>query len=114
MGPDEGWVAYNATLATDTTAQVVKAAPGADKRLVITDLIISNTGSAGLLILQDPTGTPVVLGKIAIGATSASLIIPLRKPIMLGTNKGLNVVGFSSSSVTVVANGFTIDNADIK
>lgn len=111
MGLDGGWVAFNSTAANDTTARAVKAAPGAGKRLMVTDLILTNTGSAGLAIIQDTATT--VLMKIPIGATTGVAHYPLRKPIILPENKGLDVVGFSSSSVILNVTGFTIDSADL-
>lgn len=111
MGVDGGWVAFNTTTANDTTARVIKAAPGAGKRLMITDIIISNSGSAGLAIIEDSDGTDLM--KLLCSATTFQAHIPLRKPMILPENKGLSVVGFSSSGVIVNVTGFTIDSADL-
>lgn len=111
MGVDGGWVAFNTTTANDTTARAIKAAPGAGKQLMITDIIITNSGSAGLAIIEDSDGTDLM--KILCGATTHCQHFPLRKPMILPANKGLSVVGFSSSGVIVNVTGFTIDTADL-
>lgn len=116
-GFDEGWTAVSAA-STDATGVVVKAAPGAGFRLVITDLIITNTGSAaGVTYLTETSAAGTKLAHVALGigsTTPTQAVINLRKPIFLGENKSLWVYGYTNSSNIVTAVGYTIDINDIK
>lgn len=89
------------------TNNQLKAAPGANLSLYITDLIISNGATAGTVkIVEDEGGTPVDLLGPYYFAINGGLTMHFATPIRLTANKTL---GFTSATVTthtVSLNGY--------
>ena len=89
------------------TNNELKAAPGAGLSLYITDIIISNGGTAGSVLFVETTGTPVtVIEKLYFGVNSG---VPIRfiTPIKLTANKNFGFTSASVSTHTILVNGYT-------
>lgn len=106
------WYGQNGTDITSTTAQEIKAAPGAGKRIVLTQATILNktVAEAAVISLQDDAGTPVVIGTWAVSTAAGNggqVVLEFEPPIKLAENVALDGVAAGSLGDTVVsANGF--------
>lgn len=88
----------NANNATAQTNSQLKANPGANLSLYITDIIISNGATAGTVkIVEDQAGTPVDLLGPYYFAINGGCALHFETPIRLTANKTL---GFTSTTVT--------------
>ncbi len=93
-----------------TTAQTnneLKTAPGASLSLYITDIIVSNGATAGIVqFVEDTGGTPVAkTGKLYL-AINGGAVMNLKTPIRVTANKNF---GFTSTTVTthtITVNGY--------
>jgi hypothetical protein len=88
----------NENYATAQTNNALKAAPGANLSLYITDIIISNGATAGTIkIVEDTAGTPVdKIGPLYLAA-NGGMSKRFATPIRITANKD---VGFTSVTVT--------------
>lgn len=84
-----------------TTAQTnnqLKAAPGANLSLYITDVVVSNGATAGTIkLVEDESGTPVQISQTIYMAVNGGAVIRWKTPKRLTANKTL---GFTSTTVT--------------
>lgn len=84
-----------------TTAQTnnqLKAAPGANLSLYITDVVVSNGATAGSIkLVEDEGGTPVQISQTIYMAINGGAVIHWNTPKRLTANKTL---GFTSTTVT--------------
>lgn len=98
----------NENHASAQTNNELKAAPGANLSLYVTDIIISNGATAGSVqLVRDTAGTPVTIAGPYYFAINGGAVINLKTPIRLPANINL---GFTSTSVTthsVTVNGYT-------
>lgn len=83
--------------ATAQTANELVAAPGASTQLCITDIIVSNGATAGVVKLVENTGTPVDIFEDIYVGVNGGAVIPLQTPLCITTNTNL---GFTSTTVT--------------
>ena len=87
-----------------TTAQTnnqLKAAPGANLSIYITDVIFSNGATAGSIkLVEDEGGTPVQIGATVYMAINGGAVMNFKTPKRLTANKSL---GFTSTTVTTHA-----------
>jgi hypothetical protein len=103
-----------------TTLTQCQAAPGANLKLYITDVISqSNTSTAGLFTLQFGTGTNcgTGTGNLFFGSASALMASPantspvnhfhLTTPIAVTTNNAICVLGVVTNTTDIQINGFT-------
>lgn len=100
-GMPEGAVAFNATnaAAVDTagTAKAIQAAPGANKRLMVKQVVFTNPtpNEAAVLHLEDSDGTvlfgPVIVGKVGAGLHKKTLKVKFNPPMRVTINKGLSL-----------------------
>lgn len=84
--------------ATAQTNNELKAAPGANLSLYVTDIVISNGATAGSVrIVSDTGGTPVIqVNEIYLGINGGASL-NFKTPIRIPTNTNL---GFTSTTVT--------------
>lgn len=84
-----------------TSAQTnnqLKAAPGANLSIYITDVIFSNGATAGSIkLVEDEGGTPVQIGSTVYMAVNGGAVMNFVTPKRLTANKSL---GFTSTTVT--------------
>lgn len=90
------------------SAQTILAGVGG-KNIYVTDLLISTDGGAACnVIIQDSTGTPVVLvPKIYLPASAVNVPVPLRTPIKVATGKDLAALCSSGTpNISILALGY--------
>lgn len=84
--------------ATAQTANAIKAAPGANLSLYLTDVIISNGATAGdVKIVRDTGGTPTDIIENTYVAINGGAVVPFRTPLRVTANQD---VGYTSTTVT--------------
>jgi hypothetical protein len=109
-GTDWSYVAASGGI-TDTTAVPLKAAAGADIKIYLQTLTISNGGAAGtaFVINSDTGGSAVPIYRGYVGAGAAPVVITFRKPLETAANKRLEIVLASGTTVAVYvhATGYT-------
>jgi len=88
----------NDNQSTAQTNTVLKAAPGANLSLYITDIMISNGATAGdVRIVEDPAGTPVIKIPKLYFAANGGASKHFNTPIRITANKA---IGYTSTTVT--------------
>lgn len=93
------------TSANASSATAVKAKT-ADKKIYVTDLIISS-GAALTVQLQDDTAdTPVVLMEQIYMAANSSFSISFSTPLEVDTNKDLDVIASGAGNISVTVTGY--------
>lgn len=93
--------------ASAQTNQQLVAAPGAGKRIVITDILFSNGATAGKFkLVEDTGGTPVDLTKEFFFPISGGLIRKLPQPIRLTENKNLGITSTTVTTHTIEVHGY--------
>jgi len=81
---------FSVTASHATLAEATKAAPGAGKRLLITDISGSSDKVGAILsIIEDSAGTPVTKFEIQVGAGNFSQ--SFQTPIIITANKSATV-----------------------
>lgn len=99
------WSIPTATYASAQTNTSLKTAPGAGLSLYITDVVISNGATAGIIKLLDGSGgTELVGGHFAV---NGGLAISFRTPIKLTANTALCVTSTDVTSHKITVQGFT-------
>lgn len=106
QGSPEGLVRGNVANKTSTTAADVLPAPGVGWRLLIHDIMVtnSNTTTGAIVTLQDDAGSPVVLwaGFAAAGQGWAK---HFERPIVVDANRKVQAI----LSATLTTNGVQIN-----
>jgi len=106
--------------ATLTECQPAGAAPQADFRMYVTDIVAtSTTGTAGLFLIEYGTGTNCATGTIALfpskatvvrvpyqANTAAPTVIAFRQALQVPVKQALCVLGTGTNTVTIQINGF--------
>lgn len=90
------------------SAQTIQAGVGG-KNIYVTDLLISTDGGAACsLIIQDSTGTPIILvPKTYLPASAANVVLPLKTPIKVATGKDLAALCSSGTpNISILALGY--------
>lgn len=89
------------------TNTALKAAPGANLSLYITDVIVSNGATAGnIKFVEDTGGTPVDKIEVIYLAANGGAVINFKTPIRITANKDF---GYTSTTVTthsVIVSGY--------
>ncbi len=81
---------FSVTATHATAAAATKAAPGAGKRIFVTDISGSSDKAASILkIVEDTAGTPVTKWEIQVGAGNYSHTF--KTPIQITANKSVGV-----------------------
>lgn len=99
------WNASSSTTSSAATNASVKAAPGSGFALYITDIHISNEGTANTVTLLDGSGGTVKWGDYL--AVNGGENIALRTPIKLTSNTALCLTTTAADHCYVFVNGFT-------
>lgn len=89
------FVARNA--AVGTSASVIQAAPAAGLSIYITDIHVSNSGSALSVVSLLPTAGTAVIDVVA-AATGGGRSVSLQTPIKIAANTGLSVIASVAST----------------
>lgn len=94
-----------------TTAQTnneLKAAPGANLSLYITDIVVSNGAVAGSIeFFEDTGGTPVQKVGIIYMAINGGAVMNFSTPIRITANKNFGFTSTTSTTHGITVNGFT-------
>lgn len=88
-------------------AVTLQAAPGANKRLNVTRLIMSSV-TALTVTIRDATPT-VYAGPYYFGASTGTLDIWFAEPLYLADNKALQYITSGAGGITIEVEGFTSD-----
>ncbi len=93
------------------TNAVLKATPGAGKAIYITDIVLTNVGTAGTIkLVEDPAGTPVAVTPTFAIAVNTTVPIELDTPIKLTANKALGITSVNCVAHGILVNGYTAEN----
>lgn len=118
IGYDEGWIATNASAADDTPWVEIKATPGSGKRLCITSITITNTGSGtGIAQITETglSGAVVWRGVLQAGNTNATqFTVQFEKPLICTENVPIGIFGVANHALLATVAGFTASSDDIK
>lgn len=89
------------------TNNALKAAPGANLSLYITDLVVSNGATAGIVqFVEDTAGTPVnKTGKLYL-AINGGAVMNFKTPIRITANKDFGFTSTTCTTHTITVNGF--------
>ena len=103
-----GWRA-NETAAAAQTDNALRAAPGANLSLYITDMIFSNDGTAAasLKIVEDTAASSDVLGPYYLPASASGMTKTFSQPVRLTANKDAGYTSTGATNITVTLIGFT-------
>ena len=97
--------------AAAATNHLLMAAPGAGKALYITDLVLTNVGTAGTIkLVEDPAGTPANITPTMAIAVNTTVAIKLDTPIKLTANTALGITSVSCVAHGIQVNGYTAEN----
>ena len=103
------FVASAASTAAALTGVEVKAAPGAGKYLVLTQIVFSNEGTANSFILKTEDGTAVYppTGAVYLGANQTFNSGKLPHPITLPVaNKNVNATTVAADHSVTIVHGY--------
>jgi len=96
----------------------IKATPGSGKRLAVTAITITNTGSGTGIAQITETGTSgavVWRGVLQAGNTNATqFTVVFQKPIICSENVPIGVFGVANHALLATVQGFTVSSDDIK
>ncbi len=94
-----------------TTAQTnneLKAAPGANLSLYITDIIVSNGATAGnVKFVEDTGGTPIDKVEVTYLAINGGMVVNFKTPIRITANKNFGFTSVTSTTHSITVNGYT-------
>lgn len=107
LGSRYTWTSHIGPL-TNSIATAVKATPGAGKRLVVTDVLVTNIHASvdTLVTLQSTADTPIEAWSGVAGHAGGGFSCNFRKPVPLAENVGLNAVCGASATVHVSVGGY--------
>jgi hypothetical protein len=98
--------------ASAATNHLLVAAPATGKALYITDIVLTNVGTAGTIVLvEDPAGTPAAITPTMAINTNSTIAIHLDTPIKLTAVKALGITSVSCVAHGIQINGYTADDA---
>ncbi len=100
------WSAAAAFGAAQTDTEVV-ATPGGGLSLYVTDIIISNNGTAGSVKLVEDTASAVDVLEVMFFAENGGAVINLQTPIKLTANKNLGITSVSCTDHSITVCGYT-------
>lgn len=93
---------FSVTHTHATAAKATQAAPGAGKRLLVTDIAGSSDKAGSLIkIIEDTAGTPVTKFQIQVGA--GNFVHTFKTPIQITANKsgGVEIDGTAACKANV-------------
>lgn len=94
--------------AAAATNHLLVAAPDAGKALYITDIVLTNVGTAGTIkFVEDPAGTPAAITPTFAIAVNTTVAIHLDTPIELTAAKALGITSVSCVAHGILVNGYT-------
>lgn len=107
VGHPNAW-SVNENHSSAQTNNTLKAAPGANLSLYITDIIISNGAVAGnVKLVEDESGTPVDIFGPYYFAINGGMSHKFTTPKRLTANKSLGFTSVTSTTHTISVNGYT-------
>ena len=94
-----------------STAIEIKAAPGADKSLYITSVVITSNDADAYPYLQDEDDS-ILFGRFFPVLTSGgfALVKEFSKPIKVATNKALELASVAAGNVSIWIEGATAED----
>lgn len=98
------WTVTPAAYSAAQTNASVKAAPGANLSLYITDIFVSNGATAGIITLLDGSGGTVIFR--AYCAINGGAVLNLMQPIKLTANTALCLTSTTVTTHSVTISGF--------
>lgn len=84
----------------------LKAAPGANLSLYITDIMFSSDTNCTFAIIEDESGTPVTLSGPHYYGARGGIAMPLITPIKMTANKSLGFTQVGGGNYTVELHGY--------
>lgn len=93
---------------TAQTNNALKAAPGANLSLYITDVVISNGATAGnIKFVEDTAGTPVDVIEVMYFAANGGAALHFKTPIRITANKDFGFTSVTSTTHSITVCGYT-------
>lgn len=90
------------------TNKELKAAPGAELSLYVTDIIISNGATVGnIKLVEDTGGSPVDIVEVMYFAINGGAVISLKIPIKITANKNLGYTSVDCTTHSITVRGYT-------